>query len=214
MCHAKEIDMPSINMIAARRAEKRRRENNLKNIAYAIIVEIGIVLLCLSYLSIRYAAITARISELNGQIQKLQPKVSKIQKLQNLTARLMPKVQTLDGAKSDTLFWYGNITSISRCLPNKTWLTSMGTQPPVMGTVISPGAVSGPDPIISIAGVATSHSSVGEIMMRMNTLPNLDHVELTSDQMQKAGKNDVVNFQMTIHLKPQPGLGGQNATKS
>lgn len=206
--------MPSINMIATRRAEKRRRENNLKNIVYAIIAEIGVVVLCLSYLSIRCAATTARISELNSKIQKLQPKVSQIQKLQNETARLMPKVLTLDGAKSDTLFWYKNITTVSTCLPEKTWLTSMGTPPQAAGTSATPGSSSGNDPTLTLAGVAMSHASVGETMLRMNAQPSLDHVELTSDQMQKTGGVDTVCFQMTVHLKPQSGVGGKNAAKS
>ena len=57
----------------------------------------------------------------------MQPSVTKIQQLQSQTAALMPKVQTLDGAKADTLFWYKNFYAVTTSLPPKTWLTSLGT---------------------------------------------------------------------------------------
>jgi Tfp pilus assembly protein PilN len=209
--------MPSINMITTRRADKLRRENNLRNTVYAIIAEIGLVVICLSFLSIRLAALTAHIAELDGQIVKLQPKVSQIQKLQQETARLMPKVDTLDGAKKDTLFWYSNLFAVANSLPPKTWLTSIATTLPAAGNVPAPGANAGPDPTMSVSGIATSHTDVGEAMLRMNQSPTLDHVDLAFDQSQKVGKTDTVAFQMTVHFKPEPGSstqGGPNDRKS
>lgn len=208
--------MPSINMIAGRRAEKIRREKNLKNIVYAILAESGAVMLCLGVLTIRLGAVTAEIAELNGKMQTLQPKVNQIQKLQQETAKLMPKVQTLDGAKQDTLFWYDSIYAVAGSLPPKTWLTNLATSGATADKV-APGQVSGTDPTINISGVATSHATVGDAMLRMNQAPELDHVDLAFDQAQKVGTIDTVAFQMVIHLKPEPapaGQGGSSVTKS
>jgi Tfp pilus assembly protein PilN len=208
--------MPSINMIASRRADKVRRENNLRRTFYAIVGEVGVVLLCLSFLSVRLGAIAAEDAELNGKIQSLQPTVSQIQMLQNETARLMPKVQTLDGAKTDTLFWYNSIYAVTNSLPAKTWLTSLGTSAgPGAGT--APGAMTGTDPTLNITGIATSHADVGQTMLRMDQAPGMDHVDLAFDQEQKTGQADSVAFQMTVHLKPEPGVsppGGPSAAKS
>lgn len=208
--------MPSINMIATRRAEKIRRENNLRNTVYAILAETGIVVLTLGILTIRYGAIDAQIAELNSKIQNLQPKVNQIQKLQQETARLMPKVQTLDGAKQDTLFWYNSVCAVATSLPPKTWLTSLATKGADPNTPGTPGQVSGTDPTIQVSGVAMSHSTVGDTMLRMNQAPQLDHVDLAYDQSQKVGVQDTVAFQMTIHLKPEaaPAQGGANVKKS
>jgi Tfp pilus assembly protein PilN len=204
-------------MIANRRAEKIRRENNLRNTVYAILAETGVVILCLGVLTIRLGSINAQIAELDGKIQSLQPKVNEIQKLQQETARLMPKVQTLDGAKQDTLFWYNSIFAVSNSLPPKTWLTNLATTGAGADATVTPGQVSGSDPTINISGVATSHATVGETMLKMNQAPELDHVDLAFDQAQKVGKVDTVAFQMTIHLKPEPapaGQGGANVKKS
>lgn len=200
--------MPSINIIAPRRAEKLRRERNLKNIVYAIIGEIAIVMLVIGFLVLRLAALTARTAELDGQIVKLQPKVTQIQKLQQETERLMPKVITLAGAKTDTLFWYNNISAIASCLPQSTWLTSLATGLPPLGTSETPGSIAGSDPTLSIMGVATSHSDVGAAMLAMNQQPGLDHIDLGFDQAQKLGTTDTVTFAMTIHLKPEPAAAG------
>jgi Tfp pilus assembly protein PilN len=210
--------MPSINMIAGRRADKIRRENNLKNTVYAILVETGVVVLALGVLTIRVGAIHAQVAEFDGKIQSLQPKVNQIQKLQQETARLMPKVQTLDGAKQDTLFWYNSIFAVANSLPPKTWLTSLsttGAAPADANTV--PGQVSGKDPTILVSGIATTHATVGDAMLRMNQATQLDHVDLAFDQSQKVGKEDTVAFQMTIHLKPEAapdGKGGADVKKS
>jgi Tfp pilus assembly protein PilN len=203
-------------MIASRRADKVRRETNLRNIFYAIVGEIGVVLLWLSFLSVRLAAIAADDAELAGKIQSLQPTVSQIQKLQNETARLMPEVQTLDGAKADTLFWYNSLYAVTNSLPAKTWLTSVGTSAGAGGGT-APGAMTGTDPTLNVTGIATSHAAVGETMLRMDLAPGLDHVDLAYDQEQKTGQANTVAFQMTVHLKPEVAIstqGGPDAAKS
>ena len=197
--------MPSINMIAVRREDKRRQENNIRKLLYAILGEVGLVVLLAFVLTARILVTTGRISELNGQLDKLKPRVAAIQSLQAQTADMMPKVQTLDGAKSDTLFWYKNFYAVTASLPPKTWLTSLGTGTAASATpgTTAPGAAGGDDPTLSLSGVAMSQATVGETMLRMNQAPSLDHVDLAFVQQQKIGTADAVSFQMTVHLKPE-----------
>lgn len=199
--------MPSINMIAARRAEKRRQEQNIRKLLYGISAEVACVVLALGALSLREMNMRGHISELNAQIQNLQPKVNKIQDLQKQMAELQPKVKTLDGAKADTMFWYSNLYAITASLPDKTWLTSLGLAGGggTPGTVGAPGSAAGTDPTISLAGVSLDQAHVGEAMLRMNQAPGLDHVDLSQAQQGKTGEADTVSFQMTVHLKPEAG---------
>ena len=197
--------MPSINMIASRRAEKQRQEKNIRKLLYGISAEVGCVILALTGLSVREASLRGHIAELGAQIQNLQPKVNKIQDLQTEMSAMQPKVDTLDGARADTLFWYSNLSAITNSLPDKTWLTSLGVTGAVAGG--EPGSAAGADPTISLAGVTLDQSLVGESMLRMNQAPGLDHVDLTSSQQQKTGATDTVAFQMTVHLKPETAAG-------
>ncbi len=198
--------MPSINMIAVRRQEKKRQEQNIRKLLYAILGEVGLVVAVAFVLTARILVTQNQIGRLSDRVNALQPSVTKIQQLQSETAELMPKVQTLDGAKADTLFWYKNFYVVTTSLPPKTWLTSIGTSAGVGsggGAATTPGTADGEDPTLSLVGIAMSQAIVGEMMLRMNQAPSLDHVDLASVQQQKIGKTDTVGFQMTVHLTPE-----------
>ncbi len=198
--------MPSINMIAVRREEKRRQELNIRKLLCGIGCEIGLVALVATVMTARILVTQGQINDLSGRLVKLQPQVVRIQDLQSQTAALVPKVETLDGAKSDTLFWYKSFGAVTDSLAPQAWLTSMATGSGGAAAVsAAPGAASGDDPTLSVAGMAMSQAEVGETMLHMNQSPALDHVDLAFVQQQKVGGADAVAFQMTVHLKPEAG---------
>lgn len=195
--------MPSINLIAARREAKRRGERNLRKLLYGIAGESGAVALLAVVLVGRIVVMQGQVGELSDKVAKLKPRVTLIQQLQSQTETLVPKVETLDGAKADTLFWYGGFYAVTTSLPAQTWLTSLGTGAAASGTAPTPGASSGDDPTLSVTGVAMSQAAVGQAMLKMNQSQALDHVDLAFVQQQKLGDADAVGFQMTVHLKPE-----------
>lgn len=194
--------MPSINMIALRRDEKRHQEQNARKLLYSIAGEVGVVIAVASVMTARILVAQSHIADLSDRLLKLKPQVAQIQALQAQTAALQPKVDTLDGAKADTLFWYKNFYAVTASLPPKTWLTSLGTSSST-GSGAAPGTAGGPDPTLSLAGVAMTQAAVGQSMLQMNSAPTLDHVDLSFVQAQKMGTVNTVTFQMTVHLKPQ-----------
>lgn len=211
--------MPSINMIAVRRADKKRQEQNIRKLLYGIIGESGLVVAAAFFITARIFGMQGHVSDLSDQLRKLQPRVVEIQTLQAQTAAMQPKVATLDGAKADTLFWYSSLGAVTASLPAQTWLTSMGTSAAAANS--APGSYAGTDPTLNISGVAMSQAMVGETMLRMNTAPSLDHVDLSFVTQQKIGLANAVSFQMTVHLKPEAGAavpidlkGASNAQKS
>lgn len=202
--------MPTINMIANRRAEKRRQEQNVRKLIYGISAEVGCLIIAISVLSIRQLNVRSHEVDLTAQMQNLQPKVNKINALQSQIAELQPKVKTLDGAKQDTLFWYSNLYSVASSLPDKTWFTSLG----IGGEGGAPGSGAGADPTINITGTTLNQALVGETMLRMNQSPGMDHIVLSFVQQQKTGSTDTVSFQMTAHLKPEPGAAAQGGNSN
>ncbi len=213
--------MPSINMIAQRREEKRRQEKNARTLLYSIAGEIGVVTAVAFVLTARILVAQGHLGDLSSQLAKLKPQVAQIQALRAQTAALQPKVDTLDGAKADTLFWYNNFYAVTDSLPPKIWLVSLGTGSGggAAAATVTPGSTSGSDPILNLSGVALSETVVGQSMLRMNQSPRLDHVDLSFVQSQKIGNMDAVSFQMTVHLKPEAGAatptkGMTNGTKS
>ena len=207
--------MPSINMIALRREEKRHQEKNARKLLYSIAGEVGVVAAVAFVLTARIVVTQGHINDLGDQLAKLKPQVAQIQSLQAQTVALQPKVDTLDGAKADTLFWYDNFYAVTDSLPAKTWLTSLSTGAGAGAPAApTPGSNCGADPILNLAGIAMSEATVGQSMLRMNQSPRLDHVDLSFVQSQKIGKADAVSFQMTVHLKPEaPPAKDAAATK-
>ena len=61
--------MPSINMIAARRAEKRRQEQNIRKLAYGILAEVGVVVVAAGVLGTAFVRLNDRSADLSDQIR-------------------------------------------------------------------------------------------------------------------------------------------------
>ena len=202
--------MPSINMIAARRAEKRRQGQNIRRLAYGIAAEAGVIVIIVSIMVLHLSTVNSRVGDLSAEIAKLQPTVTEIQQMQKDTQNLQPKVATLDGAKADTLFWYNNLYAVTSCLPPKTWLTALGTTG--AGDSGAPGTTGSGDPQLSLSGMALNQATVGTAMLLMQRSPGLDHVDLSSVTQQKTGAVDTVSFQMTVHLKPESAPPGTATT--
>ena len=115
--------MPSINMIALRRSEKRHQEQNIRKLLYSIAGEIGVFVAVAGVMTTRILVMQGHVSDLDARLDKLKPQVAQIQSLQTQTAALQPKVDTLAGAKADTLFWYKSFYAVTNSLPAQTWLT-------------------------------------------------------------------------------------------
>ncbi len=212
--------MPSVNMIAARRAEKQRLEQSTRKIVYAIVAEAGLALLLASVFTLRFVTVHNQISELNGQIKSLAPRVAQIQQLQEDTDKLQPKLTALNTARDTTMFWYSTLESLSSSLTPSTWLTGLttaGVATPTApapfaavattattSTTAAPGPAAAPaaGASITLQGMSTSQSEVGKTMLAMNKEPSVGQVTLNFVQHAQIGKQDLVNFAVVIQLKP------------
>jgi Tfp pilus assembly protein PilN len=193
--------VPSINMIAVRRADKRRQEQSIKRLVYTIAAEAGVTLVIVSVMAGRLALTNGQLSGLQDKLTKLQPIVTKIQQMQTQTQAMQPEVTTLAGARQDTLFWYNGFYEVASALPTQSWLTSLSTSGNTDGA--TPGTIAAADPQLSLNGVALNQDQVGTAILRMNQLSGLSSVYLSSVNQQKTGSTNTVSFQMTVHLTPE-----------
>lgn len=202
--------MPSINMIAARRAEKRRQERNTQKLVYGILAEFGVVLIVTSVMIARIVATHNHIADLDDQIKSLQTKVDEIQELQTETAALQPKVNALTQAKTGTLYWYTAFDNLASSLGNDAWLSNIGGTGNPMAT--DPSGLAK----LNVSGSARNQLAVGAAMLRMNAYPAIGQVTLNSVTQNSDPQHPLVSFQLVIQLKPAPAApdGGPNVEKS
>ncbi|MDO8586540.1 MAG: PilN domain-containing protein [Armatimonadota bacterium] len=187
--------MPSINMIASRRSEKHRFERNMRRLMVVILAEVALGVLLGALFTIRICSTNQRISDLDVQLQKLQPTVRKIEDYEAATTMLKPRLQLLTDAQDKTTRWRKMLAELSHALPQRTWLTKLATNVP------QPGQTGGGVITVSLNGVAADQNQVGEAMLRLNTYPDFERIDLHFTQGSAVGKTKAVEFEIAASLK-------------
>lgn len=178
--------MPSINMIAPRRAEKRRLESAMRKLAVLIAVHLVFAVALGGWIFMKTLTTRATIAELNSQLQLLTPKIKKVAQLERQTAELKPKVDLLNTAKSRTMRWYNTLDKLTQSVPSATWLTRIGTTTGAGQT----------DAVLNINGVTCEQAKVGETMMRLHNNPDFRSVDLHYTQKGSAGRDTSLEFEI------------------
>ena len=170
--------MPSINMIAARRAEKKRLEKLVSTVFLVVIGEIVITLAVVGFMTARVHAASAAMRHLNTKLAQLQPTVDKIHRYETEIKTLEPRLNLLSESREQTLLWYTIMQDLGRSMPEKTWLTSISTTKVQSGNGDGDTAT----PALNLIGQSVSQRLVGETMLRLNQFPEFRQVDLNYTQ--------------------------------
>ena len=202
--------MPSVNMIAARRAEKKRLEKLVYITLLVIIGELGITLGVVGFMTARVHADNARIDQLDNQMECIQPTVEKIRKYEAEIKELEPRLELLSRSRNRTMLWYNVLQDLGRSMPEKTWLTSMATIAAPAESASSSGASKpAPMPAVNLAGTSVSQRLVGEAMLRLNQCSEFERVDLSYTQQNGGAGKEGLQFQIAAKLRSdEPKKGG------
>ena len=174
--------MPSVNMIAARRAEKKRLEKFIYVALVVIVGELAIMLAVMGFMTARVHADNSRIHGLDRDMARIQPTVDKIRKYESQIKELSPRLDLLSSSRDQTMLWHSVLQDLGRCMPEKTWLTSVATSVTSSGSSSSSGGKSAPATTLNLGGSSVSQQLVGEAMLRLNQCPEFEKVDLTYTQ--------------------------------
>lgn len=184
--------MPSINMIAPRRAERKRLERDARRLMLLICVQLIVGLALTGLLWLRVYNTYARIGDLEVQLVKLQPDVRRIQTLQQETKYLEPKLMVLNEAKGRTIRWHNMLDKLGTSMPEKTWIQRISSTPPA------------PDKSqiqLVLTGVSESNRLVGDMMLRMYSNSDLDDVALRFTQTTDLADRSLYEFEVAASMK-------------
>ena len=196
--------MPSINMIAARRAEKKRLEKLISTVFLVIVGELVVTLAVVGFMTARVHATNLAIRDLDTRLTQLQPTVDKIRRYESEIKRLEPRLDLLSESRERTLLWYTILQDLSRSMPEKTWLTSVATT----SVQSAREGAEAPAPALNISGMSVSQRLVGEAMLRLNQFPEFKRVDLSYTQEGNEECN-TLEFQVIAKLPAQePKEGG------
>lgn len=184
-----------INLIAARRAERRKLELIRGGMLRAMV---GIVLMTAAVALIATLGITRtaiRIRDVDVQTALLQDTVDKVNALQASIKSLQPRVNTLVQAQNSTDRWRGVLQSVSASLPDKTWVTSFQSKEPTNDKADS----------FTLTGQTVTQDRIGRTMLKLHDSVFVDRVDITFASQRQEGKG--ISFELSAALKPMEGAG-------
>lgn len=195
--------MPSINMIAVRGTERKRLEKQIRTTAVVIVGEVAIALFILGFMTTRVFSASQKINELDLKLMTLQPTVTKISDYEGQIKKLEPRLNLLSDSRNQTLLWYNVLQDMARSMPQNTWLNNMTTSVGVVDTSGDAAAKkAGPRTTISVRGQSGSQALVGETMLRMNQFAEFEKVELSYTKEEQNKNNGTIGFEISAKLKP------------
>lgn len=185
-----------INLIAARRAERRRKELIRGALTRGMVFVAVATLFAMAFMSVSMQITRNRIADVDQQTAMLQDTVHQVERLQASMAAIQPRVATLLRAQNAINRWRSVLQEVSTSLAPDTWITSFASRP-------------APDQGFTITGQTKSQALVGRTMLNMNQQQSIQSVTLAYTQS-NANKNNplmpsVVSFEMAGALHPTEG---------
>jgi Tfp pilus assembly protein PilN len=198
--------MPSINMIAARRAEKKKLEKTMQIAVLALLAEVAITLGLLGFMSARVFSASRTVRHLDSELNRVQPTVAKIKYYEAELNKLKPRLDLLADSREETLFWYTVLQDLSRSMPQSTWLSSITASRAAASsssttTKATAASSTTPRPTLSLRGVSANQRLIGETMLRLNQFSEFDQVNLNFTQASTDATREAVEFEMAVALK-------------
>jgi Tfp pilus assembly protein PilN len=201
--------MPFINMISERRQQQAMLIRRRKQWFAVLLAEIGVLAGVFSFLGMTNLSLQARLQRAQQEINKLQPTLDLIAKTERDTQALMPKLRTLTEAQQLTERWYATINGIARCLPADVWLTGISS------SQTQDSEKKKQTTVITLTGSTLTQQQVGEMMLRLNTIPTFEKVELHYTQQRSYNNLETVDFEVAARMQtPQEKEGKDEAGSS
>lgn len=183
--------MPFINLIQEQRLAIRRDETRARAFLYAFGAVAGLSVLAISGLFIESEQLKAEENRAKVELQRIKPLNEQIAKINDTYSELHPRVTTLQDAQTITARWDNILTHMTTQTPSKIFLTAVRCQ------------ASDPEkPVtISFTGIAESQEPVGEFILRLQNLEDLENIQLRFTQEKLAATFKGTEFQVDTDIK-------------
>lgn len=184
--------MPNINLIAARRVEKRRMERLSRQVFFGMAASVGVLVMTASVLVVQRIELASQLASADQKMTKLKPKLAEIARIRQETDERRPKVERLEEARNTTLRWCVLLNVLSRSLPAKTWIEQFESN----------GKGS---PTVNLKVVTDSQTTAGQTASLLQSQPIFEDINIPGTQTTAEG---TVRFDVIARMKPfqLPGM--------
>lgn len=184
--------MPFINLIAEQRLAAKKEEQKTRLFFMTFASTAALSAAAFAFFFFKAQGLEAEESRLKAEALKAVPLIQKIDENKAKYLALAPRLQTLEDAQKTTQRWHNVLTHVSKVMPNNNWLTALRANTPDPAKPIG----------ISFVGLSANNDLVGELMLRLQTSPDLENVELKFTQ-----EKLITNFRL-IEYQIEAGLAG------
>jgi Tfp pilus assembly protein PilN len=190
--------MPNINLIAARREEKKKLERIASQLFVGLGASVGALLLLASFMGARHFQMNSELAGADQRMQKIQPTLDEIDRIEKERNALIPKLDQLEAAKAQTLRWQAVFLALSKATPSNTWLSQVSSS-------------EGDSPTITLQGQTDNEHLVSDITQALAKDPVFLAVDLKNTSAVNITQNDVAGkpvqmtrsqFEIQARVKP------------
>ena len=190
--------MPNINLIAARREEKKRLERVASQLFVSLGASVGALLLLASFMGARHFQMNSELAGADQRMQKIQPTLDEIDRIEKERNALIPKLDQLEAAKVQTLRWQAVFLALSKATPSNTWLSQVSSS-------------EGDSPTITLEGQTDNEHLVSDIVQALTRDPVFQAVDLKNTSAVNVTQNNAAGkpvqmtrsqFQIQARVKP------------
>lgn len=183
--------MPNINLILEQRQAVKRDERKARAFFLCFAASAVVSLIGVGALLFMTEQVKGEEAQLKANAQKIQPVVEELASVKGEYFKLMPRVQTLQDARTMTDRWSHVLDHLMSATPSQAWLTS------VRSVVADPK-----QPIqITFSGLAVKQEVIGDFMLALQQSPDLENVNLSYTQEKPVAAGSQLEFQFQGSLK-------------
>ena len=182
--------MPLINLIKEQRIQAQKREQQVR---IALVGTLGVGALCLittAALLLDGARLTIVAAAMEKQKQEMEPKLAQLDEYETQIQELQPRVTTLETAQTFSGKWGVILDHLTTNMPEGAILTDLKAfqqdpEKPVM---------------VTFSGLSTTQETVGELILRLETCPELQNVTLKYTQPRVTEGGTLLNYELEGQL--------------
>lgn len=214
--------MRAVNLLP-KDAMRRRGGKPLGPLALVAVLGAALVM---TALAVAYLRADGAAEEKRAELERLRVQLAVTPRPRRTAPPVDPKLaderanraSALASAFSSRVSWDRLLRRFSLVLPNDVWLTSLsGTAPAASdgtagappatttGSTASTPAAAGVPTGFVLQGRAYSHQGVARLISRLETLPDLENVQLQKSELTELAGADVVDFAVAADVRPGGG---------
>lgn len=182
--------MPHINLIYEQRAAVRRKEAQARSGLMLFALSLGLTAVGSGFLLLQSQFSRSEEDRLKAELDRLAPMAKEIEKNNSVASEFAPRVKSLTEAKNSTDRWHRILTHLTVNTPKDTWLTTLRSNADDPAKPV----------LVTVTGMGTAQSPIGELLLRAQNSHDLENVQLGYTEERVINQKKAISFEFGANV--------------